>query len=91
MGMTTVLKTRDIVKNGFAVIGMELIAAAQAFEFLKPAKAGKGSQAAYDVIRKYVTVLEDDRPLHSDINAIAKVVAGGEIVNAVEAAIGKLE
>lgn len=91
MGMTTVLKTRDIIKNGFAVIGMEIIAAAQAFEFLKPAKAGKGSQAAYDIVRKYVTVLEEDRPLHADINAIAKVVASGEIVNAVEAAIGKLE
>ncbi|MCC6962806.1 MAG: histidine ammonia-lyase [candidate division Zixibacteria bacterium] len=90
MGMTTVLKTRDILKNGMAVIGMELIAAAQAFEFLKPAKPGKGSQAAYEVVRKHVPVMEEDRPLHNDINAMAKAVTSGEVVAAVEAAIGTL-
>ena len=91
MGMTTVLKTRDIIKNAFAIIGMELIAGAQAFDFLKPAKPGKGSLAAYEVIRKYVTYLDDDRPLHNDINALAEVVTRGEIVDAVESAIGKLD
>lgn len=90
MGMTTVLKTRDIVENAFAVIGMELIAAAQAFEFLKPAKPGAGSQAAYDVIRRYVPVMEEDRPLHNDINKMAEVVRSGEVLKAVEDAVGIL-
>lgn len=91
MGMTTVLKTRDIIKNGFAIIGMELIAAAQAFEFLKPLKPGKGSRAAYEVIRRHVKVLEEDRPLYDDINTMAAAVQSGEVVDAVEAAVGKLK
>lgn len=91
MGMNTVLKTRDIIKNSFANIAMEMIAGAQAFDLLKPHKPGKGSLAAYEVIRKYVPYMDDDRPLHNDINALAKVVVSGEIVQAVEAAIGKLE
>ncbi len=90
MGMTTVLKTRDIVKNGMAVIGMEMIAAAQAFEFLKPHKPGRGSQAAYEVVRKHVPVMDDDRPLHGDINAMAAAVTAGEVVAAFEKAIGTL-
>jgi histidine ammonia-lyase len=91
MGMTTVLKTRDIIKNGFAVVAMEMIAAAQAFDFLKPSKAGKGCQAAYELIRKYVPYLDDDRPLHNDINKLAEVVTRNEVVNAVQQAIGKLD
>jgi histidine ammonia-lyase len=69
---------------------MEMIAGAQAFEFLKPTKPGKGTQAACDVIRKYVPVLEDDRPLHNDINKMAEVVQSGEVLKAVEDAVGIL-
>lgn len=91
MGMTTVLKTRDIIKNCFANIAMEMIAAAQAFDILKPLKPGRGSLAAYEVIRKYVPYMDDDRPLHNDINCLSRVLISGEIVEAVEGAIGKLE
>jgi histidine ammonia-lyase len=91
MGMTSILKTRDIIKNGFAVVAMELMAAAQAFDILKPIKGGKGSQAAYEVVRKYVTYLDDDRPLHPDINKLAEVVARWEVADAVEGAVGKLD
>lgn len=91
MGMTTLLKTRDIIKNAFAGMGMEMIAAAQAFDILKPLKPGKGSLAAYEVIRKHVPYMDDDRPLHNDINATAAAVMAGEVLAAVESAIGKLE
>ena len=91
MGMTTTLKTRDILKNCMAVIGMELIAGAQALDFIEGRQPGKGSKAAYDVVRKYVDFLEEDRPIHGDINKMAEVVASGEIVTAVEAAVGELD
>ena len=91
MGMTTVFKTRDIIKNSLAVIGMELLAGAQALDFIKGRKPGKGAQAAYNVVRKYVKFLEEDRPLHDDINKMAEVVTSGEIVTAVEAAVGTLD
>jgi histidine ammonia-lyase len=90
MGMTTTLKTRDIIKNCMAVIGMELIAGAQALDFIEGRQPGKGTKAAYDVVRKYVDFLEEDRPIHGDINKMAEVVTSGEIVAAVEAAVGEL-
>ena len=90
MGMTTALKTRQIIDNAQAVLAIELMAGAQAVDFRKPHKPGKGTAAAYEVIRKHVAHLEEDRPLYNDINKLKEVVESGEILDAVEAAVGTL-
>ncbi|MFH1421545.1 MAG: aromatic amino acid ammonia-lyase [Planctomycetota bacterium] len=90
MGMTTAIKTRTILDHAYAVIAIEFMAAAQAFDFRK-SKFGKGSQAAYEVIRKYVEHLEEDRPLYNDINTLSDVMRRWEVLEAVENAIGPLE
>jgi len=90
MGMTTALKTRQIIDNAQAVLAIELMAGAQAVDFRRPVKPGKGIQAAYDVIRSHVARLEEDRPTYDDINKLKEVVASGEILDAVEKAVGTL-
>jgi histidine ammonia-lyase len=90
MGMTSALKTRQIIDNAHAVLAIELMAGAQAVDFRKPHKPGRGIQAAYEVIRKYVARLEEDRPLFDDINKLKEVVESGEILDAVEQAVGTL-
>jgi histidine ammonia-lyase len=47
-------------------------------------------QVARDVVRRHVAHLAEDRPLYSDHNAMAALVASGEILEAVEAAVGPL-
>jgi histidine ammonia-lyase len=91
MGMTTALKTRQIIDNAQAVLAIELLAGAQALDFRKPVKPGLGVQAAHEVIRKHVAHLDEDRPLYNDINKLKDVVASGEILEAVEKAVGKLK
>jgi histidine ammonia-lyase len=91
MGMTTAIKTRQIIENSWYIVAIELMAAAQAFEFRAPVKPSKGCQAAFDVIRKHVKKLEDDRPLFNDINNLTKVAKSGEFLEAVEAVVGKLK
>lgn len=91
MGMTTALKTRQILDNAQAILGIEFIAAAQALDFRKPLKPSPAVQAAYQVIRKYVPFLEEDRPLYPDINRMKEVVQSGEIVAAVEKVTGELK
>jgi len=91
MGMNTSLKTRQILDNGCGVVGIELIAGSQALDYRQPLSPGKGTKAAYDVVRKYVPRLEEDRPTHLDNNAIKQAVQRHEIVNAVEAVVGALE
>lgn len=90
MGMTTAIKTRQIIENSWQIVAIELMMAAQAFDMLDPLKPAPATRAAYDVIRRHVPKLEADRPLHVDINALAKVVKDGSILEAVEQEIGKL-
>jgi histidine ammonia-lyase len=90
MGMTSAIKTRKILNHAYGVLGIELIAAAQAFDF-RDAEPGPASKAAYDVIRKHVAHLDEDRPLHNDNNAMVEVVRSGEILEAVEKVVGPLE
>jgi len=91
MGWTTALKTQQIIDNAQAVLGIEMMAGAQAVDFRKPLKPSKGVQAAHDVVRKHVEHLEEDRALFDDINKLKEVVESGEIVEAVEKAVGPLK
>jgi histidine ammonia-lyase len=90
MATTTAIKTKQIIKNSSAIIAIELMAGAQALDFRRPLKPGKGTQAAHDIVREYVRHLDEDRPLYSDITRLSEVVMSGEIQAAVENAIGSL-
>jgi histidine ammonia-lyase len=90
MGMTTAIKTREIIENAWTVIGIELMAAAQAFDFRSPVKPAPATQAVYEVIRKHVKRLDEDRPLHGDINTLAGVAKDGTILKAAENVLGQL-
>jgi len=91
MANTTAMKTKQILKNSSAIFAIELMAGAQALDFRKPLKPGKGTQGAHDAVRKYVTHLEADRPLYPDIMKLSSVVESGEILQSVEATVGKLK
>jgi histidine ammonia-lyase len=91
MGMTTALKTRQILDNAQAVLAIELMAGAQAVDFRKPLQPSRGVRAAHEVVRRHVAHLEEDRPLCDDINKLKAVVESGEVLEAVETAIGKLK
>lgn len=87
MGMNTALKNLQILDNACGVLGIELMAAAQALDF-REFTPGKGTQKAREVIRRYVTHLEVDRPLFNDHNAMKALVKSGEILDEVERELG---
>jgi histidine ammonia-lyase len=89
MGMNTALKNGQILDNAYGVLGIELMAAAQALDF-REFTPGNGTRAAHGVIRKYVDHLEVDRPLYPDHNRMKQLVKDGEILTAVEQAVGAL-
>ncbi len=91
MGMTTAIKARQILENSWTVIAVELMAAAQAFDFRAPTKPSPGCAAAYDVIRKQVKKLEEDRPLYDDITRLTKVAKSGDVLAAAEKVVGPLK
>ena len=87
MGLTTCQKARQIMDNCFGVIGIEMMAAAQALD-IRGGELGKGTSIAHNVIRKYVDYLDEDRPLHRDHNAMVKLLKTNEIMDAVEEGLG---
>jgi len=82
---------REILENYINILTIEMMAGAQAFDFRKPLKPGKGTNAAYKEIRKVVKHLKEDRVLYPDIEKIYKRVKDGTILEAVEKAIDGLE
>jgi histidine ammonia-lyase len=91
MGPVAIRKFNEVLKNVANVLGIEMMCAAQAMDFRLPLKPGKGTGVAYDVIRKHVERLIDDRVLYHDVIKCGELVWSGEIVDAVESEIGPID
>lgn len=90
MGMNTAIKNFQILDNAYGILGIELMAAAQALDF-RDYKFGIGVTAAKEVIRRHVAFLEIDRPLYNDHTMMKNLVKSGNILDEVEKMIGNLE
>jgi len=89
MGMNTAIKNFQILDNAYGILGIELMAAAQALDF-REYKFGDGVIKAKEVIRRHVEFLEIDRPLYKDHNTMKELVVSCEILKEVENEIGSL-
>ncbi|MBN2798620.1 MAG: aromatic amino acid lyase [Deltaproteobacteria bacterium] len=89
MGMNTALKTRQILEVAHGVVGIELMAAAQALDF-RDYQPGIGTRAAHAEVRRHVDFLAVDRPLYPDHNAMLKAASEWRFLSAVEEAVGPL-
>ena len=91
MGAYAARKADDVCQNALTVLAVEFLCAAQALEFGGDLRPGRGVAAARRVIREHVAPLERDRPQTPDIESIAKLILDGDILRAVEDAVGPLE
>jgi histidine ammonia-lyase len=90
MGNAAGLKAWQVLANAESALAIELLAGAQAVEFLAPLEPGAGVRASHDFVRTLSPRLRDDRPLAPDIEAVAGAVRDGSLIAAVEAEIGEL-
>ena len=88
MGTIAARQAGEIGRNVRRVLAMDLMVACQGIDMRGNKGLGKGTQAAYDLVRKEVARLEEDRPLYDDINYCENIIADGSLVKAVEEAIG---
>jgi histidine ammonia-lyase len=91
MGNASGLKAWQVLANAERVLAIELLAGAQAVEFLAPLQPGIGVRAAREFVRMRSPRLRDDRPLAGDIEAVAETIRDGSLVDAVQADAGALE
>lgn len=90
MGMNTAIKNAQILDNAYGVLGIEMIAAAQALDF-RDYKFGHGVAKAKEVVRRHVEFLDVDRPLYPDNTTMKEVVKSCEVLEEVEKVVGSLE
>tara|TARA_B100000614_G_scaffold259748_1_gene285082 strand:- start:453 stop:1985 length:1533 start_codon:yes stop_codon:yes gene_type:complete len=89
MGMNTALKNLQILDNAYGILGIELMAAAQALDF-REHKIGDGVKIGKRTIRKHVDFLDVDRPLYDDHNNMKMLVKNCDIMIDIENNIGNL-
>jgi histidine ammonia-lyase len=90
MGNAAGLKAWQVLANSERALAIELLAGAQAVEFLAPLAPGRGSAAARTFVRSLSPRLAEDRPLSSEIEAAAAAIRDGSLVAAVESEVGDL-
>lgn len=88
LGATATLKARRMITNVETIVAIELLLAAQGIDFRREsagpgARLGQGTAAAYALIRRHVSFVDEDRPLAPLIEAVRQLVSEGAVVRAV--------
>jgi histidine ammonia-lyase len=90
MGATAAVGLWQICANVERVLAIELLAGAQALDFLRPLQAGPGVEALQAGLRRLSEHLDEDRSLAADIERVAAAVRDGGLLAAVEHEFGVL-
>jgi histidine ammonia-lyase len=90
MGNAAGLKAWQVLANAERALAIELLAGAQAVEYLAPLEPGVGVRATRAFVRSLSPRLRDDRSLAGDIEAVAAAIRDGSAVASVESQVGDL-
>ena len=90
MGNAAGLKAQRVLANAERTLAIELLAGAQAVEFLAPLRPGDGVAATHDAVRALSPRLDEDRSLSADIERVAEAIRAGAIQEQVESEVGVL-
>ncbi len=78
-----VQKSRKILDNLRYILAIELLHAAQALDYRRDKKFGKGTKAAYEEVRNVIEFYDYDRNLTNDINRAYNLIKSGKILDTV--------
>lgn len=84
MGANAALHTLAVLDNVRRILAIELLTAAQAIDLRPngPARLGVGTRPAHTRLRRTVHFLEHDRATTPDIEALADLIASGDLLTA---------
>ena len=93
MGTIAARKAKSIGENTSRVVATEILAACQAIDMRSQQNAdfklGKGTQAAYDVVRAHCAFLAEDKniEMYKELDVITNLIMSDELIDAVEALV----
>ena len=80
MGSIAVRKSLRIVENLEKILGIEMMCAAQGFDFRKPMKSNILLDDMHDLIREHIPFADTDRVFSDDIEKVIKLLQSKEII-----------
>ncbi|MDC6350257.1 histidine ammonia-lyase [Zeaxanthinibacter sp. PT1] len=89
MGSISGRKALQVIENVEKILAIELLTAAQAFEFRKPLKSGKLLDEVHRALRKKVPFAEKDRVFSEDIEKGIQMIREGSLLQLVRNAAEK--
>jgi len=84
MGGWAARKALNVVKNVEVVLGIELMIACQAIDFLRPLTTTKPLEALHDLVRQEIAHWEEDRYIKPDMEKAIEMVKAGRVSSCVE-------
>ena len=81
----------QMLQNTAHIVAIELLAAAQGIEFLRPLKTSQALENVMRLVRSVSPAMMSDRSLARDIEAVHHLVAAGDVGHAIEADIPQLQ
>jgi len=79
MGMWAALKLRQVVANVRSILAIELLAAAQGIDLLRPLRSSARLEALHADLRQRIPKWIEDREMSPDIEAVASFLASPEL------------
>ncbi|MFQ5512419.1 MAG: aromatic amino acid lyase, partial [Candidatus Krumholzibacteriia bacterium] len=87
MGSISAFKLEKISRNVQKILAVELVCGAQALDFHRPLKGGRGTEAAHAFIRRHVPFIEQDAVLSDYLQSMEAAVEDGSLMRAVESTL----
>ncbi len=79
MGSISARKSLRIVENLEKILGIEMMCAAQGFDFRKPLKSNVFLDEMHNLIREHISFADEDRVFYEDIDAAIKLIQSKSI------------
>lgn len=90
MGSISALHLLKILENVETVLGIELFTAAQALDFRKPLKPGKGVEIAHNYVRSVIPHATEDHYFKDDISKAVEFIKSPSLVDRIENELPKI-
>ena len=83
MGVTSVLKAREILTNSTRIVAIELLCACQALDLLGEDKLGKRTSGVLKEVRKITKFVDADRSLSEDIERLSSHLQDEDFIKSI--------
>lgn len=90
MGSIGGRKALRVLQNIEKILAIELLTAAQAFEFRKPMKSGAILDAVHQLVRQHVSFAQEDRVFGEDIERGIVLIQSGEVLRTTQRVAAKV-